>query len=119
MTWKDEWFGTAADYAKRFLAKYPDVAGVNYQNAESTATALVLQLAIERAGTLETEKVRDELAKTDIMTFYGPIKFDETGKNVGKPMAAIQVQKGKVIPVAPDEIAGAKPMYPAPAWDKR
>jgi branched-chain amino acid transport system substrate-binding protein len=119
MTWKDEWFGSAQDYAKRFMAKYPESAGVNYQNAESTATALVLQLAIERAGSLETDKVRDELAKTDITTFYGPIKFDETGKNVGKPMAAVQIQKGKILPVAPDQTAVVQPMYPAPAWDKR
>jgi branched-chain amino acid transport system substrate-binding protein len=119
MTWKDEYFGTAEQYAARFKAKYPDDPGVNYQNAESTAAGLVLQLAIERAGSLETDKVRDELAKTDIVTFYGPVKFDETGKNIGKPMGAIQIQKGKIIPIAPAEVAAGQPIYPAPAWDKR
>ncbi len=119
MTWKDEWFGSAQEYGERFAEIYPKDEGVNYQNAESTAAALVLHLAIERAGTLETDKVRDELAKTDIVTFYGPIKFDETGKNVAKPMGAIQIQKGKILPIAPEDIAAAKPIYPAPAWDKR
>ena len=52
--------------------------------AESTASALALHLAIEAAGTVETAAVRDALNALDAATFYGPINFDETGKNSGK-----------------------------------
>jgi branched-chain amino acid transport system substrate-binding protein len=75
--------------------------------------------AIERAGSLDREKVRDALAKTDLMTFFGPVKFDATGKNVAKSMVMYQVQHEKYVVVAPAKWATAKPIYPAPAWDKR
>lgn len=119
--YKDEYFGTSQEYADRFAKKYPKDPGVNYQNAESTAAALVLQLAIEKAGTLESAKVRDVLAATDVMTFYGPIKFDETGKNAAKPMGAIQIQKGKNLSIIPDSVRAkdVQIVWPAPAWDKR
>ena len=63
-----------------------------YQAAESTASVEVFADAIERAGSLDKEKVRDALARTDMMTFYGPVKFDATGKNVAKSMVMYQVQ---------------------------
>jgi branched-chain amino acid transport system substrate-binding protein len=59
------------------------------------------------------------LAKTDMMTFYGPVKFDATGKNVAKSMVMYQVQNEKYVVVAPAKWAKAKPIFPAPAWDKR
>jgi hypothetical protein len=34
-------------------------------------------------------------------------------------MGAIQIQKGKNVPIAPAEVAVGQPIYPAPAWDKR
>lgn len=117
--YKDDYFGTSQDYADRFMKRYPNDAGVNYQNAESTAAALVLHLAITGAGTLESAKVRDVLAVTDVMTFYGPIKFDETGKNAGKPMGAIQVQKGKNVPIVPESVRKLDIVWPATAWDKK
>ena len=75
--------------------------------------------AIARAGSLDKDKVRDALAKTDLMTFYGPVKFDETGKNIAKSMVMYQVQNEHYVVVAPSKWASAKPVYPAPAWDKR
>ena len=52
-------------------------------------------------------------------TFYGPIAFDETGKNIGKPMVTTQIQAGEIVVIAPDEAAVADPLYPAPAWGER
>jgi branched-chain amino acid transport system substrate-binding protein len=63
--------------------------------------------------------VRDALAKTDLMTFYGPVKFDEEGKNVAKSMVMYQVQHEDYVVVAPSKWATAKPVYPAPTWDQR
>jgi len=117
MSYKDEYFGTAEDYAKRYEAKWGEPP--TYQAAESTATALTLQIAIEKAGSLDTGAVRQALHSLDIVTFYGPIKFDETGKNIGKPMGSIQIQNGKINVVAPPSAAVADLMYPAPAWKDR
>ena len=89
------------------------------QAAESTASVEVCADAISRAGSLDKEKVRNALAKTNLMAFYGPVKFDATGKNVAKSMVMYQVQHEKYVVVAPSKWASAKPIYPAPPWDKR
>lgn len=112
MSYKDTLFGSASDFAKDFKAKYGYEPP--YQAAESAASVLVFAKAFERAGAFEPEKVRDALAQTDMQTFYGPIKFDETGKNAGKPMVVLQVQKGKYVPVAPTAYASGKLDYPKP-----
>lgn len=117
MGYADEHFGTAADYADRYAAKWGEPP--TYQAAESTATALALHLAIEDAGALDTDSVRAALRNLDVVTFYGPINFDETGKNASKPMGAIQVQDGEILVVAPGSAAVAELRYPAPAWDER
>ncbi|MCI0712046.1 MAG: amino acid ABC transporter substrate-binding protein [Chloroflexi bacterium] len=117
MDWEDEWLGTAADYAERYEEMF-DIAP-SYQAAESTAAALVLHLAIEEAGSLETEAIRDTLNEMSITTFYGPIEFDETGKNIAKPMATIQIQDGEILVIAPEEAAVADVIWPAPPWDER
>ena len=117
MEWEDPWFGTAADYAERYTAAY-DIHP-SYQAAESTAAALTLHLAIEAAGSLETDDIRAALNDMDIVTFYGPINFDETGKNTAKPMATIQIQDGDINVIAPASVAVADVIWPAPAWDER
>jgi branched-chain amino acid transport system substrate-binding protein len=114
MNLSDEWFGEAADYATHYEAAYGRQP--SYQAAESTASALVLHLAIEAAGSLETEVVRQALHDMDIETFYGHINFDETGKNTAKPMATIQIQPdGTIRVIAPSDVAEVEPTWPSPA----
>jgi branched-chain amino acid transport system substrate-binding protein len=117
MSWEDEYFGTAAEYAARYEEMWGEPP--TYQAAESTATALALQLAIEQAGSLEMDAVRQALFDLDVVTFYGPINFDETGKNAAKPMGAIQIQDGVINVVAPSEAAVTDLLYPMPAWEDR
>ena len=117
MTYKDRWFGFAGDYAKMFEQEYGYVPP--YQAAESSAAVLVYVDAMERAGSFDTEKVRDALAATNLETFYGWVDFDDTGKNIAKPMVLRQVQKGKYIPVAPSKFAAGQVIYPRPKWRER
>lgn len=117
LSFKDKWFGSAEDYAQRFEKEFKYAPP--YQAAESTASVLVYVDAIERADSFDPQKVRDALAKTDLMTFYGPVKFDSTGKNVAKSMVLYQVQNGDFKVVAPSKWASAKIIYPAPTWAVR
>jgi branched-chain amino acid transport system substrate-binding protein len=117
LSYEDEYFGSASDYAKLFQETYDYPAP--YQAAESSAGVLVFADALQRAGSLEPAAVRDALAATDIMTFYGPVKFDETGKNTAKPMVLYQIQDGQYKVVAPAEWASAELIHPMPAWDER
>lgn len=117
MSWQGDYFGTPAEYAERYESMWDEPP--TYQAAESTATALALQLAIENAGSLEMDAVRQALFDLDVVTFYGPINFDDTGKNAAKPMGAIQIQDGEILVVAPAEAAVADLQYPMPAWEER
>jgi len=98
--WKDTIFGyTAMEFAKVFEKEYgywPD-----YHPPQSAAALEVYHHAFQKAGSLDPEKVRDAIAQTNIQTFYGPVKFDERGVNIGKTMQVVQIQDGKPVPVYP------------------
>lgn len=108
----DKWFGSAPDYAatygKLFGGRQPA-----YQNAQATAACLALITAAERAGSTDANKVRDELAKLDEQTFFGPIKFSPEGQNVVKHMSVIQIQDGRPVGVWPKASAEAPLKWPA------
>ncbi len=103
-------FGTAEDYAKSFQAKYGRPP--EYHNAMATAGCLAMALAVQKAGSTDPDKVRDALAAMNTTSFFGPIKFDSTGKNVTKKMQVIQIQNGKVVNVWPKEGAEAPMVWP-------
>lgn len=104
-------------YAAAFDKKYGHIP--DYHNAESTAACLAFQYALEKAGSLDPQKVRDALAALDVVTFYGILKFDSRGINMYKPMAVNQIQKGQLMTVWPLGVQNAKPMYPTPPWSAR
>jgi branched-chain amino acid transport system substrate-binding protein len=105
-------FGTPANYAQMYQTEYGHKP--SYQSAESTAVGLAFQYAIQNAGSIDPQKVRDALASLDIMTFYGEIRFDSTGANTYKPMATIQIQNGTLVTVYPADVANAQLSYPTP-----
>lgn len=110
-------FGTPANFNQLYQAKYNQAP--SYQAAESAACGLAFQAALEKAGSIDPQKVRDALSALDITTFYGPIKFDATGANVTKPMVTIQIQNGQVVTVYPSNVANASMTYPTPAFGQR
>jgi branched-chain amino acid transport system substrate-binding protein len=105
-------FGTPANYAQLYQTEFGH--NPSYQSAESTAVGLAFQYAIQKAGSIDPQKVRDALASLDIMTFYGEIRFDSTGANTFKPMATIQIQNGSLVTVYPSSVANAQLAYPTP-----
>jgi branched-chain amino acid transport system substrate-binding protein len=110
--YKDEIFGAARDFAAAFKQVYGYQAP--YQAAESAAAVHVYADAFKRAQSLDPEKVRDAIAATELDTFYGPVKFDEAGRNIAKPMVLTQVRHGKYVVVAPAQWATDKPIIPRP-----
>jgi branched-chain amino acid transport system substrate-binding protein len=108
---RDKIFGTAGDYARDFQTKFKTPP--EYHSAEAAAACLAMVLGIEKAGSTEPAKVRDALAGLDAQSFFGPIKFDPTGKNVTKPMSVIQIQGGKAVTIWPADQAEAKARWPA------
>ena len=112
LSYKDEYFGTASEYHEQFKKTYEGYSTVPYQAAQATAAVLVWKDALERAGSLDIEKVREAIAATDMATFYGQIKFGEAGNNIAKPMVLRQIQKGEYNVVAPSEWASHQVEWP-------
>jgi len=112
LPYKGKLFGSAGDYARRFKEKFGYVP--DRTEASATVSGLIYQLAIERAGSLDTEKVREAVKALDDTTFYGPLRFDDEGVNVGTPSTILQMQGGKHLAVYPPAHAQAKLIYPMP-----
>jgi len=121
LTYSDEFFGNGIKFDKDFNALYGYAPP--YQAAESAAALLVFKDAFERANSTDKEKVRDALAKTDMETFYGNVKFGDGGQNIAKPMVLFQVRcEGDTCAnklVAPTKWASHKLVHPIPKWSER
>ncbi|HEU5019192.1 MAG TPA: amino acid ABC transporter substrate-binding protein [Pseudolabrys sp.] len=114
LPYKGPLFGSAENYNKEIKAAYPKVytSELPYQTAQASAAIEIYRDAFERAGSLDKQKVRDALAATNLMTFYGQIKFAPDGHNIAKPMVLRQIQHGKYVPVAPTKYASGKIVWP-------
>ncbi|MDF1749017.1 MAG: amino acid ABC transporter substrate-binding protein [Alphaproteobacteria bacterium] len=98
------WSTTASFYAD-FTAAYK--SDPDYVHASCAAAADVLVSAVQAAGSKDKQAVRDALAATDILTFYGPIDFGDNGMNQGREMPIIQVQGDAIKVLYPESIKNA------------
>ncbi|MCL6639973.1 MAG: amino acid ABC transporter substrate-binding protein [Candidatus Rokubacteria bacterium] len=95
-------FGSTERYNQLYQAAYGAVP--DYVEASSSACGVILQLAIEKAGTIDPRRVRDALASLDVMTFYGPVRFGPTGQIVSLEPPVFQIQGGKPVVIFPAAI---------------
>lgn len=113
-----------------FGEKFPGVAEINAKHqaelsrpadilvGPAYACVQILASAIEKAGKLDREAIREALAGTDMMTVIGPVTFNKDGTgNVLNPL--VQWQNGKMELVWPLDQATAKFIYPAPPFSER
>ncbi|WP_425403886.1 amino acid ABC transporter substrate-binding protein [Hwanghaeella sp.] len=112
LSYKDDLFGTAAEYDALFKSTFEGYTTVPYQSAQASAAVQVWADAFERAGSTDPQKVRDALSATEMDTFYGPIKFSEAGNNIAKPMVLRQIQNGSYNVVAPSKWASHPLVWP-------
>jgi branched-chain amino acid transport system substrate-binding protein len=96
---------TTADFYKEFVAK--ENTDPDYVHASCAAAVVVLEDAIERAGSTDKSKVRDALAATNVNTFYGPVKFSANGMNEVRDLPIIQVQEKQIKVLHPADIKNA------------
>ncbi|WP_097460002.1 amino acid ABC transporter substrate-binding protein [Mangrovitalea sediminis] len=86
---------TAAQFTKEYKARYHVTPG--YHAAGGYASGIVLEHAIEQAGSLDTDKVAAALNKMNATTFYGNIQFatdkSDHGLQIGHDMVLAQWQK--------------------------
>ncbi len=73
---------TPPDFTSRYTAKFGSAP--SYHSAGGYAAGLVLQKALEDAGSTELAALRSALDKMDLMTFFGRTKFSTEAKTHGK-----------------------------------
>jgi len=114
------WYGpSVADFVSAYKAEYGEDPA--YHAAGGYAAGLILQKAIETAGSVEPDKIKAALDAMDLITCYGHVKFDTTaeahGLQTAHEMVYIQWQKdasGTLVKqvVWPAEGKSADPIYP-------
>lgn len=102
-------FGSTANYVAAFEEKYGALP--DYAEASASAAGVILQLAIEAAGSIDPSEVRDALAAMEATTFYGEIKFGETGQITSLQPPVFQIQDGEAKTVHPPAIKQTEMRY--------
>jgi len=102
---------------KDYRAKHPEVASIGIPVGCAYGALQILSKAIEMAGTLDREKIRDTIGKVEMMTVRGPIKFRENGSAIIK-YGFRQWYNTKNVLIWPNEVAVGE-IRLAPPWDKR
>jgi branched-chain amino acid transport system substrate-binding protein len=99
--------------------------GMDGDTAMAYAQTVILADALERAGSLDRDKIRDALAATNmdgddprLPTIFG-CKFDESGQNVFVEGMMIQNIGGDRYTVYPTKYATRKIVCPIPEWNRR
>lgn len=95
-------FGTTESYVKLFKDTYK--SDPDYANASASVSGALFQIAIEKSGTINRQKVRDELAKMDVTTFWGQVKFGPNGQITSLEPPIFQIHNAKPIVVYPSGI---------------
>lgn len=103
-----------AAYKAKFKGQEP-----SYHTAAGYAGCLIYAEAVKKAGTLDADKVRDQLLKMEIKTAFGEYKVEPDGFQIAHKMVMLQWQDGKRLIVWPDDLSNGKPRYPTPEWSKR
>jgi branched-chain amino acid transport system substrate-binding protein len=108
----------AKEFTETYAKEFPG-ADLSYQTAQGFAACQILLDAVRRAGSLDAEKVRNEILKFEGNTVYGAFKVDADGFQLSHKMVMFQWQDGKKVIVWPEELAADRPRFPTPLWNKR
>jgi len=114
MNFKGYLYENTQEFVTLFKAKFnydPD-----YHNASGIADVAVFKDAIERANSLDPQKVRDAIASAKLDTIYGRVEFSEDGQIKGTSVV-LQIMGGEIYQVFPN--GSKQPTYPVPCWKDR
>lgn len=117
-TW---WPGLKIDRNAQMIREYLSMFGgtadeVSSDVAQAYAVGEVVQQAVEQIGTIDNAKLIAALHTGSFTTVQGAVKFDATGQNIAGEAYLFQWQNGQLVPVYPDSVATASPIFPKPAW---
>ncbi len=115
-----QWIGPSQD---EFVSLFEKAAGddmiPDYHAAEAGAQVLAYVLGVEKAGSVDSDKVRAALGDLEFMSFYGNWNVDESGMQAGHTMVNVQWQDGKRVIIWPESAQTGKPVYPMPTFKEK
>lgn len=108
-----EYFGPPQEWFIEEFKKISKGVDPEYHAADAIAAILVYVKAIEKANSLDVDRVRAAMNDLHFYPFYGEWQIEpETGKQIGHKMVLIQWQNNKKVIVWPPEAQTGKPCYP-------
>lgn len=97
------------EYYDQYLKQFSSAP--DYHGAEAYSSIFIIADALRRAATLSAENIRTALDKTDMMTPFGPVKFQSYGRYERQnslPTMVLQVIGGRFEIVWPETISTTK-----------
>jgi branched-chain amino acid transport system substrate-binding protein len=115
----DPLFGSSQEYYKYYTSVTDRKE--SYQTVAASACIVSYVKAMQDAGSVNPEKVRDALAVLDYESMYGRVKFtlDGDGDPVLMGPAIGQIQMSDLVVVFPEKIGTAMLVFPNPSWSSR
>jgi branched-chain amino acid transport system substrate-binding protein len=108
----------AKEFVEAHRTAFPG-ADLSYHSAAGYSGCQILVEAVKRAGSLDGEKIREAILKTDLNTVLGAFKVDRDGFQIAHKTLMFQWQDGKKVIVWPEELAPGKARFPTPPWSQR
>ncbi|MCC5940013.1 MAG: amino acid ABC transporter substrate-binding protein [Balneolaceae bacterium] len=91
----------------------------SFHAAGGYGSCVLFAKAIETAGTLDSDALREVLLNMETQTIFGDYAVDERGYQIANKGLFIQWQDGEKVIVWPDDVATHQPRFPTPIWNKR
>jgi branched-chain amino acid transport system substrate-binding protein len=114
--WTPEMAPEAADFAKRYEARFKKRP--TYHAATAYESMMIMGQVAATAGG-DKKKIKEALDGGTWTGIMGQVKFADfdgfTNQNQHQ-MPVFQYQQGKIVTVFPPKIANGKPVYPFPGW---
>jgi branched-chain amino acid transport system substrate-binding protein len=110
----------AKQFAEKYKKLYKDYP--SYHGAEAYSALYIIKDVLERAKSWKANDIRAAFKSTNMMTAFGPIKFEDkegyTNQNFMDTLV-MQVIKGKHETIWPQKYASAQYIYPITKWRER
>ncbi len=105
------------DFSYRYKREYGHNASV--YAVYGYAAGQVLEAAVRLAGSLDKDKIREQLRSMVFRSLLGRYQVDENGEQIAKRTYVMQWQGGYRLLVLPEEYADSPVSYPFRPWSER
>jgi len=113
-------YSGAKEFAEKYKKRFKDYP--SYHGAEAYSALYVIKDVLARAKTWTANDIRDAMKTTNMMTAFGPIKFEDkdgyTNQNFMDSLV-LQVINSQFETIWPQKYASKKYVFPIPRWRDR